>query len=175
MIIKVKKFISKIFFLGRIKKIILKLFSKNSNKTILLNVNGGLLNLYKGNFIEDKIINNYELEPHITRIFKSIVKERYVCLDIGANIGFHSITMSRLVGEKGKIYAFEPINYLQKKLNTNICLSGIKNIQIVKAAVGSENTSSFISRSIFLNIFYFFVQFFDRCQTFKLLNIILYA
>ena len=31
-----------------------------------------------------------------------------VCLDIGAYIGIHSLTMSELVGPAGRVYAFEP-------------------------------------------------------------------
>ena len=52
--------------------------------------------------------------------------------------------MSKLVGKEGKIYAFEPIKFIQKKLNTNIHLSGLKNIQVVPVAVGSENKTSSI-------------------------------
>ena len=128
----------------KIKKKILILFSTSKKKTNLMNIDGTLFNLYKGNFIENQIINNGTFEPHITRIFKSIIKKGHICLDIGANIGFHSIYMSKLVGKEGKIYAFEPIKFIQKKLNTNIHLSGLKNIQVVPVAVGSENKTSSI-------------------------------
>ena len=99
--------------------------------------NNNLCNLYPGNFIEDTIIKTDTFEPHLLRLFKSIIKEGDVCLDIGANIGFHSINISDLVGNNGKVFAFEPIDYLLKKLNTNIHLSGSRNISIIPNAVSS--------------------------------------
>ena len=31
-----------------------------------------------------------------------------VALDVGANVGLHTIVMSRLVGPAGRVFAFEP-------------------------------------------------------------------
>ena len=43
-----------------------------------------------------------------TELFKSIVKEGMTVVDIGANIGYYTLIAAKLVGEKGKVFSFEP-------------------------------------------------------------------
>lgn len=49
-----------------------------------------------------------QYEPHIAATVRGLVKEGWVAYDIGANVGFHSMLMSRLVGANGRVFAFEP-------------------------------------------------------------------
>jgi FkbM family methyltransferase len=57
-------------------------------------------------------------------------------LDIGANIGFYAKILSKLVGETGVVYAFEPeqLNFERMRANTQ----GLQNLKLVRAAVGSK-------------------------------------
>ena len=48
------------------------------------------------------------LEDSETNLLKSIVKEGMVVVDVGSNIGYHTLYMANLVGAAGKVYAFEP-------------------------------------------------------------------
>jgi FkbM family methyltransferase len=41
-------------------------------------------------------------------------------LDIGANIGAHTLSLARLVGPAGRVLAFEPTNYAFGKLSRNL-------------------------------------------------------
>lgn len=45
---------------------------------------------------------------HWENVYRHILKEGDNCLDIGANEGLHSLIMKKIVGPKGKVYAFEP-------------------------------------------------------------------
>ena len=76
-------------------------------------------------------------EKLTTEMFKNVVKEGDVVLDLGANIGYYSLLAARLVGEKGKVYAFEPepVNY--SLLLKNIELNGYDNIVAVQKAVSN--------------------------------------
>ncbi len=49
------------------------------------------------------------------KIFRSFISEKDVCLDIGANIGVTSIEM--LASGAGKVFAFEPVRGLNKRLS----------------------------------------------------------
>src|SRR5579863_7387210 len=47
-------------------------------------------------------------EPWTTEVLTKELKEGDVFVDVGANIGFFTLLASKLVGEKGRVYAFEP-------------------------------------------------------------------
>lgn len=59
-----------------------------------------------------------------------------VCLDIGANIGTHTLAMSERVGESGQVFAFEPETHNFQLLETNLRLNKIKNVTAERCAVG---------------------------------------
>jgi FkbM family methyltransferase len=83
-------------------------------------------------------------------IIKEHVKPGMKVLDIGANIGFYSILLSRLVGEHGVVYAFEPdesnfnqLERLTKKLN---------NVKRANVACGEKNDNTVLYRSKNMNV-----------------------
>ncbi len=75
-------------------------------------------------------------EKHELEIIKKFIKPNNTVIDIGANIGFYAIQLSKFVGKNGKIIAFEPdtLNYLRLKKNC----SNYKNIQCLNFAVGTN-------------------------------------
>ena len=51
------------------------------------------------------------------------VKPSSLVLDIGANIGAHSLPLAQLVGPSGRVLSFEPTDYAYKKLLRNLALN----------------------------------------------------
>jgi FkbM family methyltransferase len=49
-----------------------------------------------------------QYEPHVVQLLRRVCQPGTVALDIGANIGCHTITMATHVGPSGRCYAFEP-------------------------------------------------------------------
>jgi FkbM family methyltransferase len=78
-------------------------------------------------------------EEATTTLFKKIVKPGDIVLDLGANIGYFTLLAAKLVGTKGKVYAFEPepnnFNYLRK----NIDINGYMNVSSYQKAVSNKN------------------------------------
>jgi FkbM family methyltransferase len=78
------------------------------------------------------------------------VKPGMSVLDIGANIGFYTMLLSRSVGKNGTVYAFEPedanFNHL-KRLTKKLT-----NIKRVKAACGEKSGMSYLYKSDYLNV-----------------------
>ena len=78
-------------------------------------------------------------EEATTTLFKQIVKAGDVVLDLGANIGYFTLLAAKLVGEKGKVYAFEPepnnFGYLRK----NVEMNNYKNVSAYQKAVSDTN------------------------------------
>jgi len=67
------------------------------------------------------------------------IKEKDTVIDVGAHIGLFSLFASKSC-KKGKIYAFEPIKENYEKLESNIKLNNLLNIQAYNTAV-SKSTS----------------------------------
>jgi len=62
-------------------------------------------------------------EPETTRFYQSMVSEGMAVLDIGANIGAHTLPLAKSVGKTGKVFAFEPTDYAFQKLQRNLELN----------------------------------------------------
>ena len=77
-------------------------------------------------------------EPLTAKIFKETVRKGDTVLDIGANIGFFSLLAARLVGTRGRVYAFEPEPRNFKFLTENIGLNGYDQIVAHDKAVWRE-------------------------------------
>jgi len=60
-----------------------------------------------------------------------------VVVDIGANIGSHSIPLARRVAPGGRLIAFEPQRIVFQQLCANVALNGLTNVTCRPEAVGS--------------------------------------
>jgi len=66
-------------------------------------------------------------EPLETNLIKNKIKEGDIVLNIGANIGYYTLLIARLVGSNGKVFAFEPDLNNFKILKKNIEINNYKN------------------------------------------------
>lgn len=62
-------------------------------------------------------------EPTTTKAIAKLLKPGDVVVDIGANIGAHTIPMARRVGTSGHVYAFEPTSFAFQKAVANLQLN----------------------------------------------------
>jgi FkbM family methyltransferase len=75
------------------------------------------------------------------------IKPNLVALDVGANIGIHSVVLSGQVGPKGIVYAFEAQRIIFNMLAGNIAINSLSNVVCLHNAVG--DTPGFIDIPIF--------------------------
>ncbi|OGK21885.1 hypothetical protein A3C23_00875 [Candidatus Roizmanbacteria bacterium RIFCSPHIGHO2_02_FULL_37_13b] len=85
-----------------------------------------------------EIINFSTYENEEMAVTLKLIKKNYTIFDIGANIGWYSLTLSRLK-KNIQIYAFEPILRTYKYLNRNIALNNIKNIKTMNFGFSDKN------------------------------------
>ena len=106
---------------------------------------------YKGVSIEDYYSGSYEKET--TALFKRLITPGMVILDIGAQRGYFTLLSSKLSGNSGRVYAFEPFAPVFTELRQNVERnSGSENIVLVQKGAGAvtKSQSYFIpSASIF--------------------------
>jgi len=132
--------IKKLLKVWLIKKGFKRSYKKRSSR--LFELEGRLLNLYHGNFIEDRLSETGQFEPHISLLARHLINAGDVVFDVGANVGIHTITFSRLVGNTGKVIAFEPNKLNLERLNLNLALSNASNVSVEDSAV-SEKPGTF--------------------------------
>jgi FkbM family methyltransferase len=70
------------------------------------------------------------------QLFDQIVRPGEVVLDVGANIGAHTLFFAQKVGPGGRVYAFEPQRVVFQTLCANMALNSISNTYCIQAALG---------------------------------------
>lgn len=86
-------------------------------------------------YIEWTILSTGTYEDEINRLIRISLKDGQNALDIGGNIGLQSVRMSQAAGKTGKVYAFEPLSYLQEKFKKNIALNKADNVLLFPYAL----------------------------------------
>ncbi len=81
------------------------------------------------------LFDQYELEE--TGFILGALSSGSVFVDIGANIGWYSLKASKIVGEKGRVIAFEPRLSTFLHLKKSIDLNGFKNIEVHNTALSN--------------------------------------
>jgi len=72
------------------------------------------------------------------KTLSGIVKPGMTVLDIGSNLGLYTILISKMVGEEGRVIAFEPDKRLFKHLQNNCLRNNCINVDCYNNAVGSR-------------------------------------
>jgi FkbM family methyltransferase len=69
---------------------------------------------------------------------KKFIRNGDTCIDIGAHLGYYTFELSRLVGNEGSVVAIEPVGKFVNVLKKLIASRKIKNIELLKTALGGE-------------------------------------
>jgi FkbM family methyltransferase len=83
------------------------------------------------------VFGTYERE--VTSTLLRFVRPDWVVFDIGAHVGYFALLLSKLVGPKGKVTAFEPFPLNFQALEENIRLNNCSNVVIVNRAVAARS------------------------------------
>lgn len=73
-------------------------------------------------------------EPEVT-LFEQFVKTGDTVVEVGSNIGTHTIPLGRMVGETGKVLAFEPQRFIYQLLQKNIAENQLTQIDARRVAL----------------------------------------
>ncbi len=78
-----------------------------------------------------------EFSESEVQVFKDAIKPGQVVLDIGANIGCHTVAFSRIVGPAGTVFAYEPERTNFTTLAGNVAINNLQNTYVFQRAIGS--------------------------------------
>ena len=130
------------FIKNLLKNLLRYLEEKRRNRTITKTIDNITYCLDLREAIDYEIYQNRCFEPSTTRAIKKLTKPGMVVLDIGANIGCHTLRLAKLVGLEGKVIAFEPMSWAFKKLKKNITLNNFNNIITEKIALSDKTQNN---------------------------------
>ena len=83
-----------------------------------------------------RAIGKYEVDT--SKILKKKIRNNWKIIELGAAYGYFTIQMSKLVGDKGIIYSFEPNNNHFSILKKNIKLNNLQNVKEYNHGLGGN-------------------------------------
>ena len=127
--------------------------SENKNKFIIKSIQKSrmLLDLKDEGISKDLILDCIR-EPESTKEVQRMLKPGNVVVEAGANIGYYALMESRLVGNKGVVYAIEPSPKNFEYLNRNIKLNKRTNMETYRLAIGDKNRKAKMNISSHSNL-----------------------
>lgn len=126
-----------------IARILYRCLSAVGTKKMRLTERGGVkYELDLGEGIDLNIFLFGSFQKHVFQNQHMSIKEGWTVIDVGANIGAMTLAFAKLVGNKGKVIAFEPTDYAYKRLLRNISLNSALApvINVNKCFVSTHDT-----------------------------------
>src|SRR5215813_4683130 len=96
------------------------------------------------NFIGSALYRTGVWEPAVTATISELARPGIVALDVGADIGYYTLQLSRLVGPTGQVVAFEPIPKARERLEHNIIANGRSNVVVSELALGNQEGTVYL-------------------------------
>ena len=102
---------------------------------------GGKLAVDTGDIVGRVLTASGVWEPHVTEAFRARLGAGDVCIDIGAHVGYYTLLASKLVGPRGRVYAFEPSPGAYRALEQNLARNGSRNVTALNVAAGADGST----------------------------------
>lgn len=78
-----------------------------------------------------------EYSPGEASLFADLLHPGDVVVEVGANIGAHTVRLAQLVGKEGRVLAFEPQRLCFQLLNGNVAINSLTNVYTYQKCVGA--------------------------------------
>jgi FkbM family methyltransferase len=89
-----------------------------------------------GSAIHGCWLGTYELKKQ--QALERFVRPGMTVYDVGANAGFYTLFFSRLVGDMGRVFAFEPCPYVARFLVDHVRMNRVSNVRVIQAAMARQ-------------------------------------
>jgi len=89
--------------------------------------------------IDASLFFSGSFEPRAERTIASHLRLGMTAIDVGANIGYHTLRMARSVGAGGQVIAIEPAARAVVRLRRNLALNEFPNVEVVAVALADHD------------------------------------
>jgi FkbM family methyltransferase len=123
---------------------VVKLRSGKSAKTNKLTLHETVTGKYylptdaHSDIVAQTIIQNGVFEKEVVELAKTYIRKGTAVLDVGSNFGQMCVLFSNMVGELGKVYAFDADDFIFEILKKNIAVNNKPNIVPIFGAVHNK-------------------------------------
>lgn len=122
--------------LGRSLAKVLALATRmRGEKPVIKEIGGIWFELDLREVIDASLYYSGTFEAPAEHAIAASVQPGMVAIDIGANIGYHTFSLARLVGPEGRVIAIEPTTHAYTRLKRNAELNSFQNISYVKVGL----------------------------------------
>lgn len=87
---------------------------------------------------ELRFLESFDGERHLLEMLFRALQPGDCIYDIGASVGLYTVFLAKVVGEQGKVIAFEPERYSFGRLHEHVKLNGLTNVRIHCLALGDR-------------------------------------
>lgn len=77
-------------------------------------------------------------EPHVITLLRDLLKPGDTVLDVGANVGFHTLECWAIVGKSGRVISIEAMPEHAKTIQRNLMANDLPSDDILNVAVGDH-------------------------------------
>ena len=102
---------------------------------------------YLNGVVDCHLAKSGSWEPELIGVFKRHLKRGSTILDIGCNIGFHSLAIAAILNDDCEIHAFEPQLRLVEQFKKSVCENSYRSITIHN--VGLSDNNSFLKLELY--------------------------
>ena len=85
-------------------------------------------------------------EEQIQQLFKQYLIPGDIALDVGSNIGIHTLCMAKLVGPSGIVISFEPHKDIYTRQVNNLTLNQATNVKALQIGLSNKNATAFLEQ-----------------------------
>ncbi len=98
----------------------------------------GKFAVFPNDAIGKMLLTGKTFEPHFYQVASVVVRPGDTVIDCGANLGLHTVTLSKLVGPEGTVISVEPLRIIFQQLCCNVFLNELWNVVTANVALGKE-------------------------------------
>jgi FkbM family methyltransferase len=80
--------------------------------------------------------SNYLYEPDVAKFICRILKPRDMAVDVGANVGIHTLLMATLVEKEGFVFSIDPSDENIAEIQDNVRINSLNNVYVKKSLMG---------------------------------------
>ncbi|MGC4025062.1 MAG: FkbM family methyltransferase [Mesorhizobium sp.] len=99
---------------------------------------GDMLVVANDTYIGRSLIEYGEWTQGEVELLEQLIQPGMTALDLGANVGYHTLALSKAVGEHGTVISFEPNPLIFQILTANIALNNLNNVIALNMAIGDR-------------------------------------